>query len=169
MVTADRRFILLSILFCFISSLGFAQSTLHDWKLERTKPDTSVFTLNGKEGKNISFKDKLGNLNSYRITHNGLYDFTLKDTGQSFFNVNLYKNQRVSAVFQVVRDSIDGLMLLFNKKGRIELALVYERSELVHVLYYRKEKILLQFLKHRGKKSPFTFSSINDAVLDCNY
>lgn len=169
MLTLNLKFFLLLVTFCNLQNFALTQSVSREWKLYKTLQDTSSFCLNGSIAKEISFKDKLGNINSFSLYSNRVYNFSVKRVDDSKWFVQLRRNQSISAMYQMSRDSVDGLMLLFDKKGRIALALIYERSELVFPLYFRKEKLLKGYLKMNGTKSPFTFSTTTSFGPGCDF
>jgi hypothetical protein len=58
---------------------------------------------------------------------------------------------------QISDTAMDGKIITFNKRGKVELIADYKNGKLLDVIYYRKEKYLRQYLEDYKERPPMVF------------
>lgn len=133
---------------------SFANSIFSYEKEGHYKEDYYSFqrTLNNNPRKSdlFFFKAKTKD-NFYSIT---LYRDCRRETDIRFFP----GKNKVRSIMQIKNNVVDGKVIMFNKRGKIEIIADYKNGKLMDVIYYRKKKFLKKYLDIFKNDAPLIIS-----------
>jgi antitoxin component YwqK of YwqJK toxin-antitoxin module len=133
--------------------------------------DSSFFTVITCHSKYAQYNKDYCQVNRWK-KDNHKYDFlyTKAKNGDNFYEINLFRNHlsesvinfypgtyKIMNIMQISDTAMDGKIITFNKRGKVELIADYKNGKLLDVIYYRKEKYLRQYLEDYKERPPMVF------------
>ena len=149
-------------LYCLLIVIAFTNFAFGQGKLPVNilQPVITQSYFNSKPSNEKTFCDSTALKSCFTIFQQDKRTIKLKSIKDTINNnFYFYDSNQLMFFIEFQNDKVNGHLIWFNKRGKMELIARYENSKMIGVLYYRKSRNLKKYYKLFGIEAPVVITN----------